>query len=73
MDLKHLTVSVDVKGLDPFKRMISVMGEMVIDERIAEQIRLEYVKKIIEGQIEIIDESIDEMKAQSKRAQLEDA
>lgn len=48
-EIKHdiLTVSVDVKGLEPFKRFLSVMGEFALDERIPESIRMEYVDRII--------------------------
>ena len=42
-----LTVKVEVKGLEPFKRLISVMGEFVLDERIDESIRAECVNRII--------------------------
>lgn len=42
-----LTVYVDIKGLEPFKNIISILGELVVDERVPEVIRQEYVNKIL--------------------------
>ena len=44
---QEISISVGLKGLEPFKRIINVMGEFALDERIPELIRTEYVSKII--------------------------
>jgi len=44
---RGLTVSVDMKGLDQFKLILSVVGELIADERICKSIRMEYASKII--------------------------
>ena len=44
---RGLTVSVDTKGLDQFKLILGVIGELIADERICKSIRMEYANKVI--------------------------
>jgi len=44
---RGLTLSVEMKGLNQFKRILCVIGELIADERIPEAIRMEYASKII--------------------------
>jgi hypothetical protein len=48
-DRKGIRVNVDIKGLPIVKGLITVLGELVLDERIGEDIRMEYANKIISG------------------------
>jgi hypothetical protein len=44
---RGLTVSVEMKGLNQFKLILGVLGELIADERIPEAIRMEYASKIV--------------------------
>jgi len=43
----RLIAKVETKGLEPFKRLATVLGELALDERIHKAIRMEYMSKII--------------------------
>ena len=42
-----ITVKVSIKDLKPFKRIVNILGEFILDERMPEAIRMEYASKII--------------------------
>jgi len=44
--IKGLNVQVEIKGLEAFKAVFSVIGELVLDTRISGDIRMEYVAKL---------------------------
>jgi len=44
--IKGLNVQIDLKNLELFKAVLAVIGEFVMDDRIPEPIRLEYVSKM---------------------------
>lgn len=45
---KGLTATIDITNLDLFKRVTRLVTELVLDERVDESIREEYLDKLLE-------------------------
>ena len=43
----RLTTKIDAEGLEQYKRLATVIGELALDERIHKIIRMEYMNKIM--------------------------